>query len=104
VLAFPKNFVLFGTIIAPAANVIWDNGILAGTQAAALERIDYLAPVYKRVKPIATTSPEYTGIVVGHYNRQVNGNGAVSGPFYLIKLLNGAGYMELLVSDTEEVS
>ncbi len=103
-LAFPKVYMLFGTVYSVGPFVLWDNGAQAGPAAAALEKIVYLAPVYKRVRLPSSESPEYTGIVVGHYNRQVNGTGAVTGPFYLVKLLSGAGYLEVLVSDTEEVA
>ncbi len=105
VLAFPKVYMLFGTVYSAGGPfVLWDNGAQGLVPAIAMQRIVYLAPVYKRVRLPSSESPEYTGIVVGHYNRQANGDGAVSGPFYLVKLLSGAGYLEVLVSDTEEVA
>jgi hypothetical protein len=102
-LSFPKVYMLFGTVYSVGPFVLWDNGEQANPGLESLQKIVYLAPVYKRVRLAASSSPEYTSIVVGHYNRETNG-GIVTGPWYFMKLLSGAGYMEVLVSDTEEVA
>jgi hypothetical protein len=102
-LSFPRIYPLFGTVYSVGLFVLWDNGVQAGVSASALQKLAYLAPVYKRVRLAGVPTPEYTGIVVGHYNRESD-SGTTTGPWYLIKLLSGVGYMEVLVSDTEEVA
>lgn len=105
-LGFPQTTLTFGTVCAAGdpCSVVWDSGQRSiNIAAAALDKLVLQDPVYSvvRLPSSVTSSPEYRGIIVGVYNRQVNGSGAVTGPYYLVKFLNGAGYMELLASQVE---
>lgn len=104
VLAFPVLSLAFGTVAAAGATptVIWDTGIIAVVaDPLALDKLILGAEVFSVVRLAASQSPEYRGIVIGHYQRQVAGTGATTGPYYLVQLLKGFGFYEALVSDCE---
>ena len=105
-LAFPILNLAFGTVTDTGGGVlpviIWDTGIV-NTVDVGLDKLIPGAEVFSVVRLAASQSPEYRGIVIGHYQRQVQGVDDVTGPYYLVQMLSGFGFYEALVSDCEVV-
>lgn len=97
--AFPRTAFVFGTVAtAPGGgvnNILWENGRLStSVDDDSLDLIQQDFNGAQVLRPIDSRSAEYYGFGVMHYVRTQNGAGATFG-FWLVKLLNGAGYYEI---------
>lgn len=105
IASYPLPSVVFGTCTTAGAtpNVQWDNGEFASAVPAdGLDKISIEDPLTLElglvVRPTAAQVSDYDGVVIGIYNRTLNGGGTNKGVFVLVKLLNAPGYIELLES------